>query len=91
MLQNNVDTFAWTAADMSGTDRIVIMHRLSVFKDAKPIAQKKRKLGEEKRVAAKEEVNKLLQAGFIKEAQYTTWLANVVLVKKSNEKWRRLH
>jgi len=29
-----------------------------------------------------------LQAGFIQEAQYTTWLANVVLVKKPNGKWR---
>ena len=88
MLRNNVDTFAWTAADMPGLDQNVIMHRLSVFKDAKPIAQKKRKLGEEKRMAAKEEAGKLLQAGFIKEAQYTTWLANVVLVKKANGKWR---
>jgi len=25
---------------------------------------------------------------FVKEAQYTTCLANVVVVKKSNEKWR---
>ena len=30
----------------------------------------------------------MCEAGFIKEVQYTTWLSNVVLVKKSNEKWR---
>jgi len=30
----------------------------------------------------------LLNAGFIKEAHYTTWLSNVVLVKKANGKWR---
>ena len=30
----------------------------------------------------------MLQAGFIQEAHYTTWLANVVLVKKPNDKWR---
>ena len=35
-----------------------------------------------------EETEKLLQAGFIQEAQYTTWLENVVLVKKSSRKWR---
>lgn len=29
----------------------------------------------------------MLDAGFIREADYTTWLANVVLVKKSNGKW----
>jgi len=30
----------------------------------------------------------LLEAGFIKEIHYTTWLANVVLVKKNNGQWR---
>jgi len=29
-----------------------------------------------------------LNAGFIEEAHYTTWLSNVVLVKKANGKWR---
>ncbi|RDX93905.1 hypothetical protein CR513_23772, partial [Mucuna pruriens] len=27
-------------------------------------------------------------AGFIREIQYPTWLANVVMVKKANGKWR---
>ena len=34
------------------------------------------------------EADKLLSAGFIEEAQYTTWLSNVILVKKANGKWR---
>jgi len=29
-----------------------------------------------------------LSAGHIREIQYPEWLANVVLVKKANEKWR---
>jgi hypothetical protein len=33
-------------------------------------------------------VKKLLKAQFIREVYYPEWLANVVLVKKSNEKWR---
>ena len=35
-----------------------------------------------------EEVEKLLTAGFIREVYYPEWLANVVMVKKSNVKWR---
>ena len=35
----------------------------------------------------KEEVDKLLKAGFINEARYPDWLANVVMVKKTNGKW----
>lgn len=33
-------------------------------------------------------MNKLLKAGFIKEMQYLDWIANVVMVKKLNDKWR---
>jgi len=50
--------------------------------------RKKRKLGEERRLTAKAEADKLLSAGFIEEAHYTTWLSNMVLVKKANGKWR---
>ena len=35
-----------------------------------------------------EEVNKLLVVGFICEVYYPDWLANVILVKKSNGKWK---
>ena len=35
-----------------------------------------------------EEVENLLEAGFIREVFYPDWLANMVMVKKSNGKWR---
>ena len=35
-----------------------------------------------------EEVEKLLTTGFIREVYYPKWLANIVMVKKSNGKWR---
>nr|KYP68690.1 Retrovirus-related Pol polyprotein from transposon 412 family [Cajanus cajan] len=73
---------------MPGIDPKFLCHRLAVYRDARPIAQKKRKMGDEKRKAANAEVQKLLQAKFIREVTYTTWLANVVLVKKANGKWR---
>ena len=39
-------------------------------------------------MAINEEVGKLLQAKAIREVEYPEWLANVVLVKKANGKWR---
>jgi len=66
----------------------VITHKLSLCREAKTMAEKRIRLGEEKMMAALEETDKLLQAGFIWEIQYTTWLANVLLVKKLNGKWR---
>jgi len=87
-LKKNVDLFAWTAAEVLGVNPEVITHRFSVYKEARPVAQKKRNHGEENRLAARAEVDKLLKVGFIPEARYTTWLANVVMVTKSNGKWR---
>lgn len=34
----------------------------------------------------KRQVKQLQEAGFIKEIRYTTWLANVILVKKIEQK-----
>ena len=33
-------------------------------------------------------MEKLLEAGFIREVFYLKWLANVVMVKKKKGKWR---
>jgi len=88
VLCNNKDLFAWKPFDIPGIDPEVICHKLSVCRETRPVSQKRRKLGEEKRKAAIEETEKLIQAGFIREAKYTTWLSNVVLVKKPNGKWR---
>ena len=38
--------------------------------------------------AITKEVEKILEAGFIKEVFYLNWLANMVMVKKRNGKWR---
>ena len=35
-----------------------------------------------------DEMDKLLAANFIREVYYTEWLANIVMVKKANGKWR---
>ena len=74
--------------DMGGIDPAVITHRLNVNPSFKPIKQKRRSFAPERQKAINEEVIKLLQAGAIKEVEYPEWLANVVLVKKANGKWR---
>jgi len=73
---------------MPGIDPQVLSHKLSIFPEARPVAHKRRKIGGEKREVARVEVQKLMDARFIKEATYMTWLANIVLVRKSNEKWK---
>ncbi|XP_050889380.1 uncharacterized protein LOC127094613 [Lathyrus oleraceus] len=87
-LKENSDLFAWNAAEMPGLDPEIACHKLAVDRAAKPIAQRRRKQSPEKAEAAERAVKDLLEANFISEAQYTTWLSNVVLVKKNNGKWR---
>jgi hypothetical protein len=45
-------------------------------------------MSEEKIETAKAEVQRLLDAGFIREVTYSQWLANVMMVHKKNRKWR---
>ncbi|XP_050876397.1 uncharacterized protein LOC127080113 [Lathyrus oleraceus] len=87
-LKENSDLFAWNAAEMPGLDPEIACHKLALDQAAKPIAQRRRKQSPEKAEAAERAVKDLLEANFISEAQYTTWLSNVVLVKKNNGKWR---
>ncbi|KAK7281396.1 hypothetical protein RIF29_09353 [Crotalaria pallida] len=73
---------------MPGIDPNFICHKLSIIPGSKPVAQRKRKVSAEKAAAIEEKVAELLRAGFIREIDYTDWLANTVLVKKPNGKWR---
>ena len=73
---------------MGGIDPVTITHRLNVSPSIKPVKQKRRSLAPKRQKAINEEVGKLLQAGAIREVEYSEWLANVVLVKKENGKWR---
>jgi hypothetical protein len=87
-LHSNVEVFAWSHEDMPGISPEEIVHMLNVNPGAKPVKQKRRKFAPERVEAIAAEVEKLLKAQFIEEVHYPEWLANVVLVKKSNEKWR---
>ena len=87
-LKKSIDVFAWSHEDMPGIDLGVITHRLNVYPSSKPVRQKKRVFALERDNAIKEEVRKLTVAMFIREVYYPDWLANVVMVKKENNKWR---
>lgn len=87
-LRRNKDVFAWSHEDMPGIDPSVIVHKLNVDPNYRPVKQRRRAFAAERNKAVAEEVEKLLKAGFIREVDYPEWLANVVLVKKSNGKWR---
>ena len=87
-LKNNSNVFAWTHEDMPSIDPSVICHGLNIDLSIRPIKQKRRAFAPDRNQAISNEVEKLLTAGFVREVYYPDWLANVVMVKKSNGKWR---
>ncbi|CAA0807007.1 Unknown protein, partial [Striga hermonthica] len=87
-LQSNTDVFAWKHEDMKGIDPQKACHRLNLDKTVKPVIQKRRKFGPDRQKALEEEVNKLIDNKFVKEAKYPTWISNPVLVKKATGLWR---
>jgi hypothetical protein len=87
-LDKNSDVFACSTSDLIGVSREVIEHKLQVNPNVKLKKQKLYKMSEEKIEDMKAEVLCLLDAEFIREVTYPQWLANVVMVRKKNEKWR---
>ncbi|CAL2260077.1 unnamed protein product [Prunus armeniaca] len=79
-LRLNSEVFAWSYNDMPGISPDVISHRLSINPVVRPVRQKRCAYDPERYEAMKAEVDKLSTIGFIKEVDYPTWLANVVML-----------
>nr|GEU98190.1 reverse transcriptase domain-containing protein [Tanacetum cinerariifolium] len=65
-------------------------HKLNEYSHIKAIEQKRRSLGPDRSTAARKKVEKLTRAGLLMEATHQTWVANPVMVKKSDEGWRMI-
>ncbi|GJU59503.1 reverse transcriptase domain-containing protein [Tanacetum coccineum] len=88
LLKQNLDIFAWKPADMTGVPRNIAEHRLNIREGYSPVRQKKRGQAPERNKVIQEEVEKLVDAGIMKEVHYHSWLSNPVMVKKHDGTWR---
>ncbi|XP_073137946.1 uncharacterized protein [Henckelia pumila] len=73
---------------MPGLDRHLVEHSLPIKGDFKPYKQPSRRMSKEVEAKVKDEIGKLLKAGFIRPIRYAEWLSNVVPVIKKNGKLR---
>ena len=87
-LKQNIDVFAWNAYEAPGVDPEFICHHLNVNPLNVPKKQPPRHPSKEHAEVVQDEMTKLKQARAIKEVFYPKWLANTVVVKKKNGKWR---
>ena len=72
--------------DMPGILLKIMTYRLNINPNVKPVRQKKWSFAPERQKAIDEEVDKLLATGFIGEATYPDWLANIIMVKQIKNK-----
>jgi hypothetical protein len=73
---------------MKEIPREVAEHKLNIKPGSKLVKQCLRRFNNDKCKAIGEEILKLLSAGFFRKVYHPKWLANPVLVKKKNKKWR---
>ena len=81
-LRPNHDIFAWAHADIKGIHSSITSQKLNVFQITRPVRQKIRHFHPDRQKVIQNEIDKLLEAGFIREVDYLDWLANVVVVPK---------
>lgn len=66
----------------------VITHSLNVDPMRKLMVQKPHKASAQHVEAVNDEIKRLIDTRAIREVQYSTWLANPMVVEKKNWKWR---
>ena len=87
-LVQNIDVFAWSPYEVLGMDLKFIVHKFNMDLLCPRKKQKSRRAAKEHVEVVKQEVKKLKEAKAIKEIFFSRWLANTVVVKKKNGKWR---
>ncbi|KAM1041827.1 hypothetical protein ACFX2C_030957 [Malus domestica] len=83
LLHEYKDCFAWHYNEMPGLDPTLVEHRMPIKEGFKPIKQAPRMMSKEIEEKVKEEIKRLVKAGFMRPAKYVEWLANIVPVLKA--------
>jgi ribonuclease HI len=88
LLKGYADCFAWDYTEMPRLDRSIVEHRLPLKSGFRPFQQRARQMKAEVLVEVKKEVEKMLEAGFIRTCRYAEWISSVVPVQKKDGRWR---
>jgi hypothetical protein len=84
VLKEFVVCFAWEYTEMLSIDRNLVGHRLQIKPGFRPHKQLTRNFSHKIILHVKEEVDRLLKAGFIQPYRYAEWVSNIVPVEKKN-------
>jgi ribonuclease HI len=89
LLKEYKDCFAWDYSEMPSLDHSIVKDRLPINPGYRPYKQAPRKIyKDEVLVDVKTEVERLIEANFIRPCKYADWISNIVPVYKKNGKMR---
>jgi hypothetical protein len=89
LLKEYKDCFAWNYSEMPGLDRSIVEHRLPIKLGFGPYKKPTQKIYKDEVLAdVKKEVERLIEANFIRPCRYAEWISNIVPVYKKNGKMR---
>jgi hypothetical protein len=88
LLKEYSDCFAWDYKEMPGLDKSIIEHRLPLKKGFRPSQQRVRQMRTEVLEEVKKEIEKMLEAGFIRPCKYAEWISGIVPVQKKDGRWQ---
>ena len=80
--------FAWTYDDLKTYDTRIIQHVIPIKDGVKPIQQKLKKIHPTLKLVIQKELKKLLDAQIIFKVRHSTWVSNMVPVRKKLEEIR---
>ena len=84
LIREYKDVFAWTYGDLKTFDPAIIEHTIPLNEGAKPYRQKLRNINPKLAPLIKKELEKMLAAGIIRPVRHTTWVSNLVIVRKKS-------
>jgi hypothetical protein len=89
LLREYKDCFAWDYSEMPSLDCSIVEHRLPIKLGFRPYKQPPRKIYKDEVLAdVKKEVERLIEANFIRPCRYAEWMSNIVPVYKKNRKMK---
>ena len=79
MLKEHLDAFTWSYKEIKGVHRSVCTHHIYIKEGCKPVRQPQRRMNPTLKDIVKEELQKILDAGFIYPISDSDWVSPLVL------------
>ena len=88
LLKGSINVFDLQLSDMTGVTRKLTEHKSNDRPGNKLVHKQKRGQSKYTNKAINDEVDKLFNAGKMTKSIFSSWVANVVLVKKEDKQWQ---